>query len=641
LEALVNEDQESRNKAFLTRFFGLLVQEIKPQTGEIEVLDKDRFGKGYQEALIEIENWRKLVGKGSWGILFSTIEKAWQYMPSASEVEHATVRSDRSALRQLVSYALKRILGKGESFEIFTRRIRSLNMGVIKEGEEEDQFYKETSLPAVTVMTLHGSKGLEFPYVFLPTGGGQLWSAHDSLYTAISQGEGREYHLDKSEVKRDAEKADLQEWARLFYVACTRAAKWMAIPIWSAAKNTAASEFLDESILGAIQEKPELFEEFSINESNWREITIPQTAEALPASSEDSSSSITQIEQADFESTEIPKKRQKVGASFTKISETGSVKVKQDVIQQELEADLPAGVYENDEGEDLSTQVIEIPEDSLWANLPRGKYAGNLIHEILERTDFRIFHSTIYEDESYSSQLDSWRKEVLIPQCIKQKVGAYGPKEDREHLYNNVEKIICNLLQNPIQFPGLSFDGLSLTELAPSKPMNHSLQSNQDFEKGTYIAEPDFWYPFGTTEWKFDPNASNNPGWFTGSVDLFFEIDNEYYVLDWKTNSLEDYNSSSLDKAMVKKKYIWQAALYGEAMQRWLKSLGSEYKVKGALYYFVRGVEIPNSQSMWYKSIENLADYDKEITEQKAHVIHKFLGKSTDAKTSPSEEEQV
>ena len=75
----------------------------------------------------------------------------------------------------------------------------------------------------------------------------------------------------------------------------------------------------------------------------------------------------------------------------------------------------------------------------------------------------------------------------------------------------------------------------------------------------------------------------------TGSIDLLFRFEGKYYVLDWKTNWLEDYSQVALAAEMDKHNYPLQAAIYGAAVRRWLVSRGDPLPSSaGPLYLFVR-----------------------------------------------------
>ncbi len=92
-----------------------------------------------------------------------------------------------------------------------------------------------------------------------------------------------------------------------------------------------------------------------------------------------------------------------------------------------------------------------------------------------------------------------------------------------------------------------------------------------------------------------------------GEIDLVYEHAGKYYVVDYKSNflgnSLSDYNGTTLKKAMSKAGYWLQAAIYQVALHRFLSMrvtdyVGNEAKYLGAVeYVFLRGVYNPNAQA--------------------------------------------
>lgn len=86
-------------------------------------------------------------------------------------------------------------------------------------------------------------------------------------------------------------------------------------------------------------------------------------------------------------------------------------------------------------------------------------------------------------------------------------------------------------------------------------------------------------------------------GILKGVIDLIFQYEGKYYLLDWKSNwlgsSSADYNQERLAQAMQEHHYFLQAAIYKEALQRYLAVVDKrpfEEIFGGTLYVFVRGL---------------------------------------------------
>jgi len=87
-------------------------------------------------------------------------------------------------------------------------------------------------------------------------------------------------------------------------------------------------------------------------------------------------------------------------------------------------------------------------------------------------------------------------------------------------------------------------------------------------------------------------------GYLKGFIDLVFEHDGRFYILDWKSNHLgyevADYSAASVAGAMALHGYHLQYLLYTVALDRYLQRRIPDYDYAthfgGVLYLFVRGV---------------------------------------------------
>ncbi len=88
-------------------------------------------------------------------------------------------------------------------------------------------------------------------------------------------------------------------------------------------------------------------------------------------------------------------------------------------------------------------------------------------------------------------------------------------------------------------------------------------------------------------------------GFLEGRLDLIFEREGRFYLLDWKSNRLgprwSDYAAGRLSKVMWDRGYLLQAELYALALHRLLKQrLGPTYDFEAhfgeVIYAFVRGM---------------------------------------------------
>jgi exodeoxyribonuclease V beta subunit len=92
-------------------------------------------------------------------------------------------------------------------------------------------------------------------------------------------------------------------------------------------------------------------------------------------------------------------------------------------------------------------------------------------------------------------------------------------------------------------------------------------------------------------------------GMLKGFIDLVFEHEGQYYLLDYKSNTLgetdSDYTNQAMGEAILEKRYDLQYVLYLLALHRLLKARlpGYDYDIHigGAIYLFLRGYRAPTA----------------------------------------------
>lgn len=119
-------------------------------------------------------------------------------------------------------------------------------------------------------------------------------------------------------------------------------------------------------------------------------------------------------------------------------------------------------------------------------------------------------------------------------------------------------------------------------------------------------------------------------GMLMGFADLVFEQDGRYWVLDYKSNHLGAdggaYHADALAAAMATHRYDVQAALYLLALHRLLRQrLGAQYdpaqQLGGALYLFLRGIDGPERGVFTVAPPLPLLDALDALLEREAHSV--------------------
>jgi exodeoxyribonuclease V beta subunit len=93
-------------------------------------------------------------------------------------------------------------------------------------------------------------------------------------------------------------------------------------------------------------------------------------------------------------------------------------------------------------------------------------------------------------------------------------------------------------------------------------------------------------------------------GFLKGVIDLIFEHQGKYYLVDWKSNwlgpTLQDYHPVHLKAAMKKNNYYLQAKIYKEALRLYLKNILDipfDDLFGGVFYVFLRGLSPSNDSA--------------------------------------------
>ena len=230
----------------------------------------------------------------------------------------------------------------------------------------------------------------------------------------------------------------------------------------------------------------------------------------------------------------------------------------------------------------LHTQASQTPVESpagIFA-LPRGARTGTLLHEILERIDFR--------------QTDRKTCEDLVEKMLN------------KHGFDPVWRdVVCDMLvkvlETPLspEQPDLSLSRIGAAERISELEFYHPLQTVtpetlQDVFFRAATALPSA-FPERIGRLRFQPSR----GFMRGFIDLVFEWEGRFYLVDWKSNDLghrrEYYGPEALNRAMSDEYYVLQYHLYTLALHRYLQTRipGYDYDSHfgGVFYIFLRGVD--------------------------------------------------
>ena len=103
-------------------------------------------------------------------------------------------------------------------------------------------------------------------------------------------------------------------------------------------------------------------------------------------------------------------------------------------------------------------------------------------------------------------------------------------------------------------------------------------------------------------------------GYLTGFIDLVCEHQGLYYVMDYKTNFLADYETDSMTQSMREHNYGLQYWIYTLVLHQHLKNRLADYDYRthfgGVRYLFVRGMQPDRAMSGVYQDCPDLERLD-------------------------------
>lgn len=443
-------------------------------------------------------------------------------------------------------------------------------------GQDAEQILRlESERKLVQIVTIHKSKGLEYPLVFLPFICSHR-SADTPLYHEADEA-GNRTILDLTgaeESLAEADKERLAEDLRLLYVALTRGvyATWLGLAPVRSGNGKSEKTDLHQTAIGYLLQKGEegdaatLATALSTLAQDLPGVAVGEPSLTRPAPLPAEEEQLGEPQVRRFGGT---LERDWWISSYSGLAAQGHGHSK--------------GVLANPGFDDevvteaaalAAEQPEEAPQPSIFT-FPKGARPGTLLHSLFETIDFESAAgdslaqhiATLLAQDGFD---DSWA------QVLQQQVEA--------------------VLETPLE-TGFG-EPVRLRDLAPERKQ----------------VELEFFLPMGRVTapaltalcQQHDPlSRGNKPlsfatvqGMLKGFIDLVFEWQGRWYLLDYKSNHLgmspTDYSRPALEQAMVEHRYDLQYQLYSLALHRLLALRLPGYDFDqhfgGVFYLFLRGM---------------------------------------------------
>lgn len=449
-------------------------------------------------------------------------------------------------------------------------------------ADDDSLLRLESDSDLIKVVTLHKSKGLEYPLVFLPfIGSFREVSGRKTQFYRYHDQQGQ-LHIDLGKSDSSKQQADnerLQEDLRLLYVGLTRArhACWVGIAAFKVGNGSQCQ--LHKSAIGYVLAGGNTIQpgELAAHLQTLRGDCVDISISAPPVSSQQA------IVSASIDAELAPARIcQRASLQRWWIASYSALRLAED---SDSQADAPETPRQANLIERLEEQLQTLANGECLNKhrFPRGSQAGVFLHGLLETAAKIGFAKLVRNDELRSS--------IVAMACERRGWQAWVAV---------VEQWLLDILNSPLP---LGDQAVSLTKLP----------------RRSYQAELEFWFASDQVDTlRLDELARSHllptqprsqlqhqqlQGMIKGYADLVFEHQGRYYLLDYKSNQLGDddaaYTTAAMETELLKHRYDLQACLYLLALQRLLKArLGAGYDydshIGGALFWFIRGVNGPN-----------------------------------------------
>jgi len=472
----------------------------------------------------------------------------------ASIAEEINGERNITNIRQIMELLNEEEIKLGRVPEKINNRFAALCKEIGDNDEMEEKL--ETDEDALKIMTIHKSKGLEFNIVFVP----DIWKRRKNRNFP----EPFVYHKDQRKVAVAYKAADVgasdagkkeenEETARLLYVALTRVKHRLYVAYLPPVKKK-------DGTFNGNKTSPvrEFFYEFCNSDFDGENIQIIDLDEAFD-------------EKGKYDNLEVATKNLQREAKV--------LHNKEEFQQPTWTRTSFTGISKNFEHREYIPTVRQ--------KIPAGKRMGVLLHSIFENLDFNA-------------------KEDRILDMIENKLGGFKEFSEKTEEGKSNKEVVKNWVNEVLnkKLPGgagklrdVKNKATELGFLMSSDKVD--LQKIQDIMAKEKIS---------FSEPKVLPDK-----YIKGAIDLvFLGADEKYYILDWKSNSLNDFSRDGMEEAMQHHGYHLQYYIYAVALKRWLeqtqKNFDFEKKFGGIYYIFVRGVNAENSNGIYNVSGADLAD---------------------------------
>ena len=605
LRAIDTPDNSLRNQRVIRA--ALLTLFLRDSADESDALDRAEtfsFENESDPFLMQLEKWRELSRKKYWAQL---LEQIYADTSIEEKLSGPSYLQTLAKIRQIGDYIVSVLYTDGCSLEEMARHLENLRSKDV--GAEQDAAYvaKGTDKDAVQVMTIHASKGLEFPVVIVPGGfKGEVISS--AVYLQDGDASAEEKAILKRRLvfghNREISKSTYSEWHRLFYVAYTRAAHLLILPRYETETEKGKKKNPDaifiEPAISDIKNKIDgnafpgnNFKFFSPSACFAGDSFLKVFADYEKAMLKSDDGTPISIECVSLKMSEIKKHPlYRWCTSYSQIAHSDhSEQSAQTNVSEEGRHDKEdAPEADADELLQKNAPAEECPPMIADPTFPRGTSIGTAIHSVFELSDFPAIGNLTEDDCVSDVALCERIRDAFLENGL---AIASHPEWTKE---------VAGLVSRTLNAELPEICGGTIT--------------GKKFQLKELSGES------RRAEMMFQMNGGDR--WLCkGFIDLVFRRESgdgkvRYSILDWKSDSLSAYDNDSLEAQIQKMNYTVQRALYSYFLIRWLKGFFPgedessifENHFGGIYYVFFRGCQNGRMAGIYAKPFKNYEELE-------------------------------
>lgn len=571
--------QDSHNPSSFRKI--LLTDAFRIHPSDLSLFEEHSIDS-YEKRLLN--QWRISADKRLFAELFRSIEQDSKIFFQDGKFDLAWERKTtnyRQIFRKLLEISQQ---GKPTLDEIILELKKLKNVSKLQ--EEKSLFEKETESSAVQILTVHASKGLEWPVVFLHSMAGEHNSRYNFYdYPTVAGDEAnkkRVWKISLWEKNNEAYDAyEKNEARRKFYVAITRPKVRLYLPQIPHSKTNSYSDIVSFS-LSKIQSRiasgeSELQNYFQFRDYNEERETwsLPSQTNVISANNKGNTIGGSHANPSDLI---YPLRKIHPAISITSYSSlkdwdnaevvgTPSVYGKAGAVSPDFAPSNKEEAYTD--SEETASETLIHP----------GSFAGNYLHNILENLSFgkiaSMSQNELKEDPELQEEIYKWMDYYAMDKT-KTARNYQGKVPIQEAILQETVKIIWNTLHASIPLQGGK--QIRLKDIDDS----HTVRE-MSFHWNSYFS-PEM-ETFLTTQL------------LKGSIDLVFESDGKYYLADYKSNVIgKDEDIIAIVENNESTRYDLQRDIYSYVFFEYLKQCFGDEKTAldkfgGIYYFFVRAME--------------------------------------------------